>query len=112
MAKKASTKAAPARAETDQYFDGMEPPKIAELDRLMKALQEAEVALDVAKEQLDLAGDRLNKALKKNADNLERDAHGNIRYLCKAMQLVAVLEVKEAKEHVKLKKAPRAVAPA
>ncbi len=112
MAKKATTKKAPVRAETDQYFEGMEPPKIPELDRLMKALTEAEVQQLAADQEVEVAKDRLNKGLKKNADLLEKDAKGDLRYLCKPMQMIATLEVKEAKEVLKLKKAPKAKAAA
>lgn len=112
MAKKTGTKAAGKKVETDQYFEGMEPPKIAELDRLMKALADAKVQVDVAATELELAEDRLQKAFHKNAEKLEKDVSGNLRYLCKAMQMIATLKVKEAQEVVKLKEAPRAKAPA
>lgn len=107
MAKKTTTKAAGSKVETDQYFEGMEPPKISELDRLMKALADAKTQVDLAGTELEIAEDRLHKAFKKNAEKLEKDAQGNLRYLCKSMQMIATLKVKEAQEVVKLKEAPR-----
>jgi hypothetical protein len=112
MAKKATTKAAEARTETDQYFEGMEPPKIAELDKLIAANEEAKAQVEAAKEELEMAEGRLVKAMYKHLESLDRDAKGNARYLSKAIQKVATLTVDEPKEKVKIKSAPRAKSPA
>lgn len=110
MAKAKSNKAQ-ARAETDQYFEGMEPPKITELDRLLKAREDAKSQLAAAEAEMELAEDRLSKSMHKHAEKLEKDAKGHLRYLCKPMQLIATIDVKEAKEVIKVKSAPKAKAP-
>lgn len=103
----AKTKKAPAKTEVDQYFEGMEPPKIAELDRLLKAREDAKAQLAASETEMEIAEDRLQKAMHKNAEKLEKDAKGNLRYLCKTMMLIATIDVKEAKEVIKVKSAPK-----
>lgn len=103
----AKAKKAAAKAEVDQYFPGMEPPKIAELDRLLKAREEAKAQLAASQIEMEIAEDRLAKAMHKNAEKLEKDARGHLRYLCKSMMLIATIDVKEAKEVIKVKSAPK-----
>lgn len=111
MAKKATkTEAAPVRTETDQYFEGMEPPKIAELDKLIADHEDAKAQAEAAKEELEMSEGRLVKGMYKHLEGLERDAKGNARYLSKTIQKIATLTVDEPKEKVKVKSAPRAKA--
>lgn len=114
MAKnKATTKSTGKTPEENNYFEGMEPVAIPAIDRAIKDRESAKQAFESAKESLEAAEAKLQRAMHANMEHegMGMDASGNKRYLSKKLEIVAVLEVKEATEKVKLKKAPTAKAP-
>lgn len=103
--KKPATKRAPRRVEVDQYFEGMEPPKIAEIDRAVIKLEEAKQTLSAAKDEVVAAEEKLHSLMNTHHDALEKAANGRPRYLAKELQLIVVLT--QASESVKVKKMPK-----
>lgn len=111
MAKKAATRSTGKKPEENQYFEGMEPIVLPKIEKAIREVEAAKVGLESAKERLETAEASLQRAMHEHADTLGTNASGHKRYLSPKLEIVAILEVKESTEKVKLKKAPKAKAP-
>ena len=110
IAKKSSsakTRSTGRSPEENNYFDGMEPVSIAAIDNAIREVETSRDDLKSAKEAMEAAEAKLQRAMRKHSDDLGRNAEGHCRYLSKKLEIVAVLKVREASEQVSLKRAPK-----